>query len=81
MFDLGFALIIADLILAYCIHELHKHNDKVYKVISDPNPHLLTEETSRKRLELKIDMFMFYFLFVLMVGITIIFYTAYRSNT
>lgn len=76
MFDLGFALVIADLILFYCIYTLNRHNEKVDRMFADPDPHILDEKLYEKRRQLQVDMIGFYILAVLLVLITIIFFVT-----
>ena len=72
MSNLSWALIMADLLLAYGIHQLHKHNDKVDKVFADPDPHIITQKMEEKRDSMKVDMLTFYFLFVVLVVVTVL---------
>ena len=72
MSNLSLALIMADLLLAYGIHQLHKHNDKVDQVFADPDSHIITQKTEEKRDSMKVDMLTFYFLFVVLIVVTIL---------
>ena len=71
MINDGWILIVCILIVAYNIHELNKHNQKVEQDFADPNPNLPDDKHHRLRERMKVSLVESVILLFLLVFFTV----------